>query len=191
MTYDRADWHYGGEYPDDLPPENGATHIGMFLGWAIKRGLVGEFHLEESMESVEAVREGRMDGRQFLMDECDEKFWNEDLSDEGNAFAASYYDEQYIDDYMDAIDDPDSEAVYHFANSPENQAKVEAVLDKRLAAWRREQRGGSTSAPAESPVVERPPAAPPLPPPPPPRPVPAEEIEPATPHPKKPWWRFW
>jgi hypothetical protein len=29
MSYDRADWHYGGNYPKGLPPENGGTHIGM------------------------------------------------------------------------------------------------------------------------------------------------------------------
>ena len=27
--YDDASWHYGGDFPDDLPEENGATHIGM------------------------------------------------------------------------------------------------------------------------------------------------------------------
>lgn len=30
---DRADWHYDGQYPKGLPPENGGTHIGMFLVW--------------------------------------------------------------------------------------------------------------------------------------------------------------
>jgi hypothetical protein len=38
---DRADWHYGGGdlYPKELPPENGGTHIGMYLAWIIQRGL--------------------------------------------------------------------------------------------------------------------------------------------------------
>lgn len=26
MKYDDASWHYGGEFPDDLPPTAGATH---------------------------------------------------------------------------------------------------------------------------------------------------------------------
>ena len=33
MKYDDASWHYEGAYPADLPPEAGATHIGMFLAW--------------------------------------------------------------------------------------------------------------------------------------------------------------
>jgi hypothetical protein len=44
MAYDRADAHYGGNFPSDLPPEAGATHIGMFLAWVILNGLEGEFH---------------------------------------------------------------------------------------------------------------------------------------------------
>ncbi len=44
MAYDRADWHYGGDFPEGLAPECSGTHIGMFLAWAIQRGLEGELH---------------------------------------------------------------------------------------------------------------------------------------------------
>jgi hypothetical protein len=27
MAYDRADWHYSGNYPPDLPPENGGRTL--------------------------------------------------------------------------------------------------------------------------------------------------------------------
>ena len=139
MAYDRADWHYGGEYPEDLPTENGATHIGMFLGWALKRGLAGELHVEEDAEELEQVRNGEMDGREFLIDLCDEKFTEEDLNDEGNAFAKEYFENDYFDDYYDAVDADRYETIYHVENSPENQAKVEALLDERFAAWKNDQ----------------------------------------------------
>lgn len=90
MAYDRADWHYGGDFPADLPTEAGATHIGLFLAWAIHRDLVGDFHRNESSDAVAAVTRRDMSGGQFLIQECDEKFWEEDLSDEGNAFAREY-----------------------------------------------------------------------------------------------------
>ena len=35
MKYDDAGWHVGGDFPDDLPPEAGATHIGMFAAWCM------------------------------------------------------------------------------------------------------------------------------------------------------------
>jgi hypothetical protein len=33
MKYDDASWHYGGDFPADLPREAGSTHIAMFLAW--------------------------------------------------------------------------------------------------------------------------------------------------------------
>src|SRR6266404_3538306 len=35
MKYDDASWHYGGDFPEDLPREAGATHTGMFVAWAL------------------------------------------------------------------------------------------------------------------------------------------------------------
>ena len=52
MAYDRADWHYGGDFPEGLPDENGGTHIGMFLAWVILNGHEGDMHKEESQEAL-------------------------------------------------------------------------------------------------------------------------------------------
>ncbi|MGN6118448.1 MAG: DUF7832 domain-containing protein, partial [Rhodanobacter sp.] len=42
MKYDDASWHYGGDFPKDLPDEAGATHTGMFVAWALLSGLAGQ-----------------------------------------------------------------------------------------------------------------------------------------------------
>lgn len=44
MKYDDASWHVGGEFPKELPPQAGATHIGMFAAWCMLAGLAGELH---------------------------------------------------------------------------------------------------------------------------------------------------
>ena len=84
MAYDKAEWHSGGEYPADLPPENGGTHIGMFLAWAIHRGLEGEVLREDFAEELAAVRARGMTGREFLFTCCDGKLTRDDFSDDGN-----------------------------------------------------------------------------------------------------------
>ena len=76
-----------------MPQENGATHIGFFLTWCIGNDLISEFQLEESGEDVQRVRDRLMNGREFLLQNCDEKFIDEDLNDLGNDFASDYYDE--------------------------------------------------------------------------------------------------
>lgn len=141
MAYDRADWHYDGDFPSGLPSENGGTHIGLFLAWAIMNGLEGELHREESSESLAAVRARQMTGRQFLFKECDERFWEVDLSVEGNAFAKSYYEItdgqacSYLDDYERTLLG-DLPSLYHIEDSWLNYDRIAAVLSQRFEEWK-------------------------------------------------------
>jgi hypothetical protein len=137
MAYDRADWHYGGNYPSDLPPENGGTHIGMFLAWAAGAGLIGELHVQESADELRKLREREITGCQFLFTVCDEKFWEEDLNAEGNAFAQDYYaSDEYFDDYSKILGDR-CETLYHVEDSWENFDRLRPLLDQRLDNWRK------------------------------------------------------
>jgi hypothetical protein len=136
MAYDRADWHSGGDYPDDLPAENGGTHIGMFLAWAISRGLEGELHREESGDELAAVRARRMTGREFLFQVCDGKFWEDDLSEEGNAFAEAYYaPDIYFEDYEELLG-AELPTMYHVEDGWAAFDKLAPRLDQRYATWK-------------------------------------------------------
>lgn len=50
--YDDAAWHYNGDFPKDLPKENGATHIGMLLTWCIEMELVAEEQVEDNFTQI-------------------------------------------------------------------------------------------------------------------------------------------
>lgn len=102
MKYDDASWHYGGSFPSDLPNEAGGTHIGMFVAWCLLNGLAGEIHTDELPEMLEKLRNREVTPGAWFLGACDEKFTDEDLSEEGNAFAKSYFDfdaGRYIGDY--------------------------------------------------------------------------------------------
>jgi hypothetical protein len=140
MGYDNADWHSGGDFPKDLPPENGGTHIGMFLAWAILRNLEGDTHQEEFQDELAEVRARRMTGRDFLFKACDGKFWEEDLNEEGNAFAHSYYGAggktgKYFDDYREILEG-DVAGTYYVADTWDNFDQLAPVIDRRFADWR-------------------------------------------------------
>lgn len=141
MALDRADWHYGGDFSKDLPPENGGTHIGMFLAWIILNGLEGELHREGSVESLAKVRARQMTGREFLFKECDEKFWEEDLNEEGAAFAAAYYSGkdgygQYITDYQTTLSSR-LLSVYHVPDTWANYDKLAPIISAAYTRWRK------------------------------------------------------
>ena len=144
-TFDRADWHSGAaNYPRDLPPEAGGTHIGMFLAWAILRRRIAPEHEVESAETLLAVRRRVKTGRDFLFAECDGKFWGEDLDEEGAAFARVYYQDGhgnirtdgYLADYERVLggDLPD---LYRVADTWPNFDLMAKVMDQRFEQWRK------------------------------------------------------
>jgi len=128
MKYDDASWHYGGEFPSESPQEYGGTHIGIFLRWCFLKGWAGELHTTEENEAVDAVIRGEMSGTDFLFSYCDGKFTNEDLTDDGNTFASSYYESDYTGDYVELFADD----MYVAPESAHDVGKMFNLLDKRL-----------------------------------------------------------
>jgi hypothetical protein len=102
MKYDDVSWHCAGDFPKDVPNEAGATHTGMFVAWALLSGLSGDIHVSDSPEDLEALRARAETPGAFFLRARDGKLTDEDLNDEGNAFAAEYFDFQngrYLADY--------------------------------------------------------------------------------------------
>lgn len=142
--YDDASWHYGGDYPNDLPIENASTHIGMFLTWCIERDLMSEEQQEDAAEDIEKVKRRTLTGAEFLDSVCDEKFTTDDLNETGNSFAKSYYGRKegkyasYFDDYKRVFQQSANEfIVYSVANSWENYELIKPVIDQRFEDWKR------------------------------------------------------
>lgn len=135
MKFDDASWHYDStpKGSEEKRWDVAAAHIGIYLKWCLLKGWAGELHTEDetSAEAVEAVKTGTMTGTKFLIEQCDCKLTNEDLSDEGLAFTSYYYDDLYPHDAEPLIDGK-------MLSSPEEKydfARLSAVIDKRYADW--------------------------------------------------------
>jgi hypothetical protein len=50
--YDDASWHYGGDYPKNLPNENTAFHIGMFITWYIENDLMSDEQIDDNEDDI-------------------------------------------------------------------------------------------------------------------------------------------
>src|SRR5262249_22649819 len=128
----------GGNFPPELPPQAGATHIGMFLAWAVLSGLVGPIHQEESRELLTRLEQRTISPGKFLIEACDEKFTDEDLNHQGNAFTQEYYDSKaglYLNDY-DAVLGGCFSSLYHVPDTGENYDRLKPILDQRFADWK-------------------------------------------------------
>src|SRR5438477_7187132 len=98
---DDVSWHAGGDgFPPALPDENGATHIGFFVTWAIRNGLWSDILGPAAVGSIAAVRSGQISGRDFLFQECDGKLLTEMLDPEVIPFAEPYYQKGFTRDYQ-------------------------------------------------------------------------------------------
>jgi hypothetical protein len=132
MKYDDATWHSGAKFPAGSPPEYGGTHIGLLLKWCLLKGWAGELHLQESAGDLQKLFSGELTGTDFLFRNCDGKFTDEDLNDEGNAFIASYYGEDgpYLEDYAELFGD-----LMYVANEREHDfGKFSRMVDERYKA---------------------------------------------------------
>src|ERR1051325_3589570 len=108
MAYDRADFDYSTER-EPLPKGHAATHIGLFLAWAIMNGLENDWHHQRSAALLEKLRRREITGRQFFEAACGDRFSERDLNPEGNAFAEYYYIDEaghrglYFQDYKKTL----------------------------------------------------------------------------------------
>jgi len=138
MKYDDASWHYGGDFPDDLPQSAGGTHSGMFLARASLNDMTGSLHTDDFPDALARPKAREITPGQYLLTVCNEKFTDGGLNEEGNAFAAAYFDlesGQHLADYAIALCG-DLPTLYHAADTWEPYDQLAPVLDLALLRWR-------------------------------------------------------
>lgn len=142
-VYDKAKWHSGSpSFPRNLPPENGGTHIGMFLAWIIHNDLVGAMHHEDEddADAIARIKARKMTGRDFLFKHCDGVLTEDNLSDEGNAFAAFFlsrhnpdgYDRLYQQTLGGALG-----SIYQVRDEWKNYDRLARRIDQVYRVWRK------------------------------------------------------
>ena len=140
MAYDRADHDYSTE-KEPLPKGHAATHIGIFLAWAILNGLENDYHRQRSADLLGRVRRREITGRQFFEAACQEKFAEKDLNPDGNEFAEYYYCDSsgergpYFADYKKSLT-AGLPSFWHVADTWENYDKMAPVITRRYAEWK-------------------------------------------------------
>jgi len=143
LKYDDASWHYGGDFPPNLPTSAGGTHIAMFVSWAVLNGMAGDLHMSVFSEDLEKLNRQEITPGEWFFNVCDGKFTSEDLNSNGQQFAETYYANEnglhtaaglYLNDYDHAFSD--SETLYHVPDTWGTWAVVSRFVEARLASWR-------------------------------------------------------
>lgn len=145
QIFDKASWHSEGDFPADLPPERGATHIGIFLAWCAERGLLAQDD-EDLTDFVDAFNARERTPAALAMQFFDGVVHVDRLSDTGAEFAEAYYDPEratldaggnevsFFADYGDEFWD-DGETIYHVADSWRSYERLAPRITERYEAW--------------------------------------------------------
>ena len=140
--YDRAKWHYGGEFPVGRPSSQGYVHIGMYLTWLVLNGLIDESFFGRTWLGQDRL--GPVKARKrtacFLRNWLDEALADNMLTDEGAAFTDDYYDGTpgYLDDW--ATEFGASADDYSVTDSWATYDRIAPILDEHYRVWKARQR---------------------------------------------------
>lgn len=137
-VYDKAKWHFGGEFPGDLDDFQGYVHTGMFIGWLIDNDLMSEeFNTDHEVE-IQLFMQQELTGSQIFESCCDGVLMIDDISELGNRFALHYFNfntGRYLNDYEATLSNH-LPSMYHVADTWDNYTKLKSALDKRFADWK-------------------------------------------------------
>ena len=135
-VYDKAKWHFSGDYPENLPEENAYTHGGIFLGWIVNNDMAAPGFLEDFKAEISQFRRREITpGR--LMQIADGALVDDMMDDAGNAFARAYFDFEhgkYLEDYEDVLG-RGLPTLYHVEDSWANFDRMASRIDERFAQW--------------------------------------------------------
>lgn len=95
MTIDRIDWHeefINDDISEDELLERAGAHIGYYLEWAYKKGFAPSNPETHDVAEYHKVANSEVNGIRFLIENCDSKFWDVDLNEEGQKFTSFAYD---------------------------------------------------------------------------------------------------
>ena len=132
-VYDKAKWHYEGDFPPDLDTRQAFIHTGMFAGWLMDHDMIAEDFAPEA----ERFKRREITGPQSY------EIWDGGLDEdmltvEGNQFAKDYYDDtkgKYLDDYAEILAQG-LPSFYHVQATWENYEKIKHRIDQRYNAWK-------------------------------------------------------
>jgi hypothetical protein len=141
IVFDKAKWHYEGDYPADLDEDQAFVHTGLFLGWVIDAGLYSEEFAEEFAKEIRRFKARKLTGPGVYR-AADGVFADDMLNEEGLAFAQAYFEFEtgkYLQDYEKLLS-VGLPSMYHVPVTWESYDAIKPQIDKRYAAWQKKRR---------------------------------------------------
>lgn len=135
--YDKAKYHYEGDYPLGLPRNQAYVHTGFFLGWMTDHDLLSSQFIKDFNAEIQEFRDRKVTGPD-LYRRSGGVFDDTMVNEEGNLFTRYYFDfdnGKYIRDYEELLA-TDLPTFYHAEDSWVNYKMISNRIDERYLAWK-------------------------------------------------------
>ena len=146
IVFDKAKWHFNGDFPVELNEYQAYVHTGLYLTWIIGNNLTSEQLREEFSEEIEKVKRRETTGSRFYSDYLDGVFTSEELSSTGINFTLDYFDFEkgsYLQDYETALAN-ELPTLYHVEDKWSNYELIGKIIDSRYSEWSRKRKNNIT-----------------------------------------------
>jgi len=130
---DKAKWHYGGDFPEELDIYQGYVPTGMFIGWLIEHDLIGEDFKKEFSLEINMAKNKKITPTKFYEDFMDGVFCNDIITPEAIDFVEQYFEEHYPGDYDKTLGQG-LPSLYHVKDTLDNYNKIAEVITKRYSS---------------------------------------------------------
>jgi len=137
IVYDKAKYHFDGDFPDGLSEHQACVHAGMFLAWLVEKDMLSaQLRTDFGGDLARCIKREAKPGETYSI--LGGALVSDMLSTEGNAFAAAYFDferGQYLKDYGKLLASGLA-SIYHVEDSWENYEKIKGRIQRRYEEWR-------------------------------------------------------
>lgn len=129
--FDQAKWHFGGDFPSELPEFQGYVHTGFFIAWLIEHKLFA-WNDELISSRIKKVIDREITGAEFYQDYLDGTFSTDLLTPEGAEFAFAYYHKgSFTEDYTNALGE-NFDSLYSIKDTWTNYEKLKPIINRRF-----------------------------------------------------------
>ncbi|MER2995989.1 hypothetical protein [Pontibacter populi] len=140
IVFDKAKWHFNGDFPTELNEYQAYVHTGFYLNWIIVNQLICEELGDEFSDEIEKVKRREITGSRFYLDYLDGVFTSEELSSTGINFTLDYFDFEkgnYLQDYEMTLAN-ELPTLYHVEDKWSNYELISRIIDNRYSDWLKE-----------------------------------------------------
>ena len=138
IVFDKAKYHFNGNFPKDLDNYQGYVHTGFYIGWLILNDLTSDWFNNEYKEAIEQFKKIEITCVKLYEEQLDGVFSSEELNEDGLIFTKDYFDLEkgpYLNDYGVTLV-KDLPSIYHVQDTVHNFTRILPIIQLRYHAWK-------------------------------------------------------